>query len=63
MPRACLAVNHAQRSTMLHAANFLIAANVAAQYSYAGFSFLTSLAAGAVMLAAGWVTLAYGARA
>ena len=48
---------------MLHAANVFIAANVAAQSSYAGFSFLTSLTAGAVMLAAGWVTLAYGVRA
>jgi hypothetical protein len=48
---------------MLHAANFFIAANVAAQYSYAGFSFLTCLSAGAVMLAAGWFTLAYGTRA
>ncbi len=48
---------------MFHAANFFIAANVAAQYSYAGFSLLTSLAAGAVMLAAGWLTIAYGTRA
>ena len=48
---------------MFHVVNLFIAANVAAQYSYAGFSFLTSLAAGAVMLAAGWVTLAYGTRA
>jgi hypothetical protein len=48
---------------MLHAANVFIAANVAAQYSCAGFGFLTSLAAGAVMLATGWVTLAYSTRA
>lgn len=48
---------------MLHAMNVFIAANVAAQYSYAGFSLMTCLAAGAVMLAAGWLTIAYGTRA
>lgn len=50
-------------STMLHAANVFIAANVAAQASYVGFGFLTSLAIGAAMLALGWLTMSYGDRA
>ena len=48
---------------MLHAANVFIAANLAAQASYAGASFLLSLAIGATMLALGWITMAYGDRA
>jgi hypothetical protein len=43
--------------------NAFVAINLAAQASYAGASFLLSLAIGAVMLALGWVTMAYGTRA
>lgn len=48
---------------MLHAANVFIAANLAAQASYVGFGFLTSLAIGATMLSLGWLTMSYGDRA
>lgn len=48
---------------MLHAANVFIAANLAAQASYAGFGVLPSLSIGAGMLALGWLTMAYGERA
>lgn len=48
---------------MLHAANVFIAANLAAQASYAGASFLLSLAIGTAMLALGWLTMSYGDRA
>lgn len=50
-------------STMLHAMNAFVAINLAAQASYAGASFLSSLAIGAGMLALGWLTMAYGDRA
>lgn len=50
-------------STMLHAMNAFVAINLAAQASYAGASFLSSLAIGAGMLALGWLTMAYAPRA
>lgn len=48
---------------MLHAMNAFVAINLAAQASYAGASFLSSLTIGAAMLSLGWLTMAYGDRA